>query len=105
MQRFALIALLFILAGLGRSGAAPAKKTPGKEDQRKLAGQVYQIFEAKCVDCHGSHLPKPNGGSQDDPPDAVASIDPQDYEVVSDLDDLLASEDDNVWSENESLLL
>jgi len=52
-----------------------------------------------------SHLPKPDGASQDDPPDVVASIDPQDYEVVADLDDLLASEDDSVWSENESLSL
>ncbi len=51
------------------------------------------------------HLPKDDDGSSDDPPDAVANIDPQDYEVVADLDDLLANEDDNVWSENESLSL
>ncbi len=46
-----------------------------------------------------------NAPSPDDPPEVVANIDPQDYEVVADLDDLLASEDDNVWSENESLSL
>jgi hypothetical protein len=51
------------------------------------------------------HLPKTNDLSSDDPPDTVASVDPQDYDVVADLDDLLASEDDNVWSENESLSL
>lgn len=51
------------------------------------------------------HLPTRAGGSADDPPDTVASIDPQDYEVVADLDDLLASQDDSVWSENESLSL
>ena len=44
-------------------------------------------------------------GVPDDPPDTVASIDPQDYEVVADLDDLLANDDDSVWSENESLSL
>lgn len=41
----------------------------------------------------------------DNPPDTFAAIDPQDYETVVDLDDLLASEDDNVWTENESLSL
>ncbi len=65
------------------------------------AGVALALFLALM----SSHLPKPDGGSQDDPPDAVARIDPQDYEVVADLDDLLASEDDNVWSENESLSL
>jgi hypothetical protein len=51
------------------------------------------------------HLPTHNSDSSDDPPDTVASVDPQDYEVVADLDDLLANEDDSVWSENESLSL
>ena len=51
------------------------------------------------------HLPKPNDSSPDDPPDTVASVDPKDYDVVAYLDDLLASEDDSVWSENESLSL
>ena len=51
------------------------------------------------------HVPQGDGAVPDDPPDTVASIDPQDYEVVADLDDLLANEDDSVWSENESLSL
>ncbi len=51
------------------------------------------------------HLPKTDSGSSDDLPETVARIDPQDYEVVADLDDLLASQDDNVWTENESLSL
>ena len=50
-------------------------------------------------------LPNTEGDSADDPPDTVASVDPQDYDVVADLDDLLASEDDSVWSDNESLSL
>jgi hypothetical protein len=35
--------------------------------------------------------------------DAVAKIDVQDYEVVADLDDLLASEENNLWDDNSSL--
>jgi len=61
MRRFALIAFLLAFAGLGRNVAAPAKKSPGKEDTQKLAADVFQILEAKCADCHGSHLPKPKG--------------------------------------------
>jgi hypothetical protein len=51
------------------------------------------------------HRPSNITISQDNPPELLAAIDPQDYEVVVDLDDLLASEDDNVWTENESLSL
>src|SRR5438045_614072 len=32
--------------------------------------------------------------------DVVAKIDPQDYEVVADLDDLLATDDNGVWDDN-----
>jgi uncharacterized membrane protein len=27
----------------------------------KLAGQVHEIFESKCLDCHGPELPRPKG--------------------------------------------
>ena len=33
----------------------------------------------------------------------IAKIDAQDYEVVADLDDLLASDDNNLWDDNSSL--
>ena len=46
--------LLFWAAGVG-AGEMP------KEDQLKLAQQVHDIFEAKCIDCHGSELPRPKG--------------------------------------------
>lgn len=39
--------------------------------------------------------------SQVDP--AIASIDPQDYEVVADLDNLLAFEENSPWDENSTL--
>ena len=35
--------------------------------------------------------------------DLIAKIDSQDYEVVADLDDLLASEENNLWDDNSSL--
>jgi mono/diheme cytochrome c family protein/uncharacterized membrane protein len=58
-----LLAAVFTLAGLPAQ-AAPAKapsKPPGKDEKLQLAAQVFKIFEAKCADCHGSHLPKPKG--------------------------------------------
>lgn len=41
--------------------------------------------------------------SQDDVPEVVAQIDPSDYEVVADLDDLLASQEDDSWDETPTL--
>ena len=37
--------------------------------------------------------------------DPVAQIDPQDFEVVADLDNLLASEDDNLWDDDDTSTL
>jgi hypothetical protein len=36
-------------------------------------------------------------------PEAVAQVDPQDYEVVADLDILLASDENGLWDENQTL--
>ena len=36
-------------------------------------------------------------------PDPVAQIDPQDYEVVADLDELIASDENALWDDNSSL--
>ncbi len=36
-------------------------------------------------------------------PDVVAKIDPQDYEVVADLDELLAVDENSLWDENSTL--
>lgn len=54
-----LLAAVFTMAD-ACAVAAPAK-APGKEEKLRLAGEVFRIFEAKCADCHGSHLPKPKG--------------------------------------------
>ena len=64
-MRVILILLLVVLPMAGRRAfAAPAKtpaKAPGKDEKLRLAAEVSRIFEAKCADCHGSHLPKPKG--------------------------------------------
>ncbi|HET9417980.1 MAG TPA: hypothetical protein VFO30_01450 [Chthoniobacterales bacterium] len=39
----------------------------------------------------------------DKTPDVMARINPQDYEVVADLDDLLASDDSSLWDDNSTL--
>jgi hypothetical protein len=39
----------------------------------------------------------------DNVPDVVAKIDPQDYEVVADLDELLASDENSLWDDNQTL--
>jgi hypothetical protein len=36
-------------------------------------------------------------------PDAIAKIDVQDYEVVADLDDLLAADETSLWDDTSSL--
>jgi hypothetical protein len=36
-------------------------------------------------------------------PDVIANIDPQDYDVVADLDELLASDESSLWDEGQTL--
>ena len=38
--------------------------------------------------------------SDENVPDTVAHLDPQDYEVVADLDNLIAMEEDGLWDED-----
>jgi len=54
-----LLAAILTMSGVW-AAAAPAKG-PGKEEKLRLTGEVFRIFEAKCADCHGAHLPKPKG--------------------------------------------
>jgi hypothetical protein len=48
-----------------------------------------------------SQRPSPRPSERE--PDVVAKVDPQDYEVVADLDELLASDENNLWEENSTL--
>ena len=45
-----------------------------------------------------------NDPTQDNLPETLAAIDPQDFEVVADLDDLIAMEDDNLWDDDSQSL-
>jgi hypothetical protein len=40
----------------------------------------------------------------DSPPDVLVKIDPQDYDVVADLDELLATEDNSLWDDDTQTL-
>jgi len=55
-MRFSLPLCVLLLA---LPGAALAAEDVA--DGVKLAGQVHDIFEAKCLDCHGPELPRPKG--------------------------------------------
>lgn len=59
MIRFFTRALLLVSVA-GFSHAFGAQSAP-KDEQLKIAGQVRDIFEAKCLDCHGPELPRPKG--------------------------------------------
>jgi hypothetical protein len=47
-----------------------------------------------------NHAPRQDPAPEED---LIAQIDVQDYEVVADLDELLASDENNLWDENSSL--
>ena len=40
----------------------------------------------------------------DDTPDVIAAIDPQDYDVVADLDELMAADESNLWDDDAQTL-
>src|SRR6187200_755433 len=50
-----------VLVSLSAMVSAAQIPPAAKQEKLELAGQVQRIFEAKCADCHGSHLPKPKG--------------------------------------------
>jgi hypothetical protein len=50
-----------------------------------------------------ARVPAGPGLTTNNDTDPVAHIDPQDYEVVADLDELLASDENALWDDNSSL--
>jgi hypothetical protein len=50
-----------------------------------------------------SRIPATSGLANVNNSDPVAAIDPQDYEVVADLDELVASDENALWDDNSSL--
>ena len=57
---------------------------------------------AALIFAHNSSLRQKPGAGELDP--VVAKIDPQDYEVVKDLDELLASDENNLWDDESTSL-
>ena len=51
-------ALLMVFASLA---ATETRAAPAADEGTRLAGRVREIFEAKCLDCHGPELPRPKG--------------------------------------------
>ena len=68
---------------------------------RKLVGAsaVAAVFIALAF---VTHYPGPRTTSSGDS-DVVAKIDPQDYDVVADLDSLIAWDENSVWEDKPSL--
>jgi hypothetical protein len=68
-------------------------------DPRKLI-PASAVALALMVTLLSTHFPTTDTSA--DFPETVARIDPQDYDAVADLDDLLATDDDNLWNDNDS---
>ncbi|MDQ2824243.1 MAG: hypothetical protein M3R29_02220 [Verrucomicrobiota bacterium] len=64
------------------------------------ASAVALALVAAIVSTHSPSLRQERASNELDP---VAKIDAQDYEVVADLDDLLASDENSLWDDNSSL--
>jgi uncharacterized membrane protein/mono/diheme cytochrome c family protein len=95
--RRAFLLLLALTAPL-RAEIQPASK----EEQRQVAQRVRDIFDAKCVDCHGPELPRPKGKfgyvldlqRMADNPDYVVRGDPEKSELfIMVRDDEMPGED------------
>ena len=50
-----------------------------------------------------THTPRWSQESPEREPDVVAKIDAKDFDVVADLDELLASDEDSLWNEQPTL--
>ena len=60
-MRLFLCLCLLLLNAAASAGAEPKSLNANARQTSALAAEVYRIFEAKCADCHGPHLPKPKG--------------------------------------------
>lgn len=64
------------------------------------ASGLALVVIAAIIFTHNPSLRQKPAASE---PDPVAKIDAQDYEVVADLDELLASDENNLWDEDSIL--
>ena len=68
---------------------------------RRLAAASAVVIVAIGV-AVATHHPIPQRAATNDP-DVVAKIDPQDYDVVADLDELIAWDENSVWEDKPTL--
>jgi hypothetical protein len=84
-----------------RQEAAPFERARNWFSFRRLvaASAVAVIVVGMAI---ATHHPAPRTASPNDL-DVVAKVDPQDYDVVADLDELIAWDENNVWDEKPTL--
>ncbi len=84
-----------------RQEASPFERTRNWFSLRRLAAAsaVVILVIGMAIATHPptSHTPAANE------PDVVAKIDPQDYDVVADLDELIAWDENSLWEEKPTL--
>ena len=105
MNRFLACAFATLTAiSLAGASAADVQKA-SKEEQLKVAQGVRDLFEAKCLDCHGPELPRPKGKfgyvldlkRMADNPDYIVRGVPEKSEMYAMVrDDEMPGEDANV---------
>jgi len=76
------------LFGSGRSWFSPRKLIP-------VTGLAVAIIAAMIAFHHPAIRKSP-----DKTPDIITQIDPQDYEVVADLDELLVTDESSLWDDD-----
>jgi hypothetical protein len=88
-----------------RSSPVPEKRVPSEPDRVAVMEVAKKTPQPVPQTKKPAAQPKPavNIEPQTNEPDVVAQIDPQDYEVVANLDDLLVLYETSLWDENSSL--
>ena len=71
--------------------------TPGK--LAPATGLILVVIAAVVA----THQPTTRN-STEKAPDIIAAIDPQDYDVIADLDELLTTDENNLWDEDTQTL-
>jgi hypothetical protein len=72
--------------------------TPGR--LAPVAGLAIAIIAAALA----MHQPTSRNATES-APDVIANIDPQDYDVVADLDELLTADENNLWDDDDTQTL
>lgn len=85
-----------------RQEAGPFRRAQDWFSWRRLvaASAVATVLVGMAI---ATHIPGWSQKYSEREPGVVAKIDPQDFDVVADLDELLASDEDSLWNEQPTL--